>query len=112
MAAKQRAAHKAVAQAEETLNRASEHYTHVDGTSAKRGSGRPAKVAASLEQAAQDVEAAHHEHQRLTRQRETVTQSIRAIGHAYPFVDVRREVVYSTAADNSLNNHQLKLVVV
>src|SRR5262249_27600375 len=59
LAAKQRAAHKAVTQAEEMLNRASEHYDHVDGPSAKRDPGRPAKVTASLEQAMQDVETAH-----------------------------------------------------
>ena len=33
-----------------------------------------------------------HEHQRLTGQREQVTQSIRAIGHAYHFVDLERGV--------------------
>jgi hypothetical protein len=38
------------------------------------------------------VEAARQEHQRLAGQRETVTQSIRAIGHAYHFVDVERGV--------------------
>ena len=38
------------------------------------------------------VEAARHEHQRLTGQREQVTQSIRAIGHAYHFVDLERGV--------------------
>src|SRR5216683_7506834 len=48
--------------------------------------------ATSLEQVAQDVEAARHEHQRLAGQREKVTQSLRAIGHAYHFVDVERGV--------------------
>jgi len=38
------------------------------------------------------VEAAHYEHQRLAGQREQVTQSIRAIGHAYHFVDLERGV--------------------
>jgi hypothetical protein len=46
----------------------------------------------SLEQAAQAVEAARQEHQHLTGQREQVTQSIRAIGHAYHFVDLDRGV--------------------
>jgi hypothetical protein len=41
---------------------------------------------------AQDVEAARHEHQRLAGQRETVTQSLRAIGHASHFVDLERGV--------------------
>jgi hypothetical protein len=45
---------------------------------------------ASLEQVAQDVEVARQEHQRLAGQRETVTQSIRALGHAYHFVDLER----------------------
>ena len=92
IAAKQRAAHKAVAQAEETLNRVQEHLDNTNGEPAKRGPGRPPKVAASLEQVAQDVAAARHEHQRLAGQREAVTQSIRAIGHAYHFVDLERGV--------------------
>ena len=58
---------------------------------AQRDPGRPPQVTLGLEQAAQDVAAAHHEHQRLTGQREQVTQSIRTIGHTYHFVDVRRE---------------------
>ena len=58
----------------------------------KRAPGRPPKVAASLEQAVWAVEAACHEHRRLAGQRETVTQSIRAIGDAYHFVDLERGV--------------------
>lgn len=92
LAVKQRAAHKAVAQAEERLNRVHEHLDTDDGTPAKRGPGRPPKAAASLEQVAQDVEVARQEHQRLAGQRETVTQSLRAIGHAYHFVDLERGV--------------------
>jgi hypothetical protein len=92
LAAKQRAAHKAVTQAEETRNRVQEHLDNADGEPAKRGPGRPPKAAASLEQVVQDVEAARQEHQRLAGQRETVTQSIRAIGHAYHFVDLERGV--------------------
>jgi hypothetical protein len=38
------------------------------------------------------VETARQEHQRLAGQRETLTQCIRAIGHAYHFVDVERGV--------------------
>ena len=38
------------------------------------------------------MEAARQEHQRLAGQREKVTQSIRAMGHAYHFVDVERGV--------------------
>ena len=92
MAAKQRAADKALKTAEETLQRVQEHLATAEGAPAKRGPGRPPKVAASLEQVVQHVAAARHEHQRLAGQRETVTQSIRAIGHAYHFVNVERGV--------------------
>jgi hypothetical protein len=50
------------------------------------------KVAASLEQAVWAVAATCQEHRRLAEPRETVTQSIRAIGHAYHFVDLERGV--------------------
>jgi hypothetical protein len=92
MAAKQRAAYKAVAQAAETLNRVQERLDNTNGEPAKRGPGRPPKAAVSLEQVAQAVETARQEHQHLAGQRETVTQSIRAIGHAYHFVDLERGV--------------------
>jgi hypothetical protein len=92
MAVKQRAAHKAVAKAEEALTRMHEHRANANDEPATRGPGRPPKVAASLEQATQEVEAARQEHQRLSGQRAMVTQSIRAIGHAYHFVDVARGV--------------------
>jgi len=49
-------------------------------------------VAASIEQGAQAVAAARQEHQRLTEQRAQVTQSLRAIGHAYHCVDLERGV--------------------
>jgi len=88
MAAKQRAAARALQTAEETLQRVQEHLD----APAKRGPGRPPKAAASLEQVVQNVFAARHEYQRLAGQRETVTQSIRAIGHAYHFVDLERGV--------------------
>jgi hypothetical protein len=92
MAVKQRTAAKAVAQAEETLKGVHERLDNPDGEPAKRGPGRPPKAAASLEQVAQDVEGARQEYQRLAGQRETVTQSIRALGQAYHFVDVERGV--------------------
>src|SRR5207248_9652738 len=71
IAVKQRAAHKAVAQAEETLNRGQAHLDNANSEPEKCRPGRPPKAAASLEQAAQDVEAARPEHQRLAGQRET-----------------------------------------
>ena len=92
LAVKQRAAAKAVAQAEGTLTRVHEPLDNATRTPAKRAPGRPPKAAACLEQVEQAVEAARHEHQRLAGQRETVTQSIRAIGHAYHFVDLERGV--------------------
>jgi hypothetical protein len=92
MAAKQRAAAKALKTAEEALKRAHEPLDTANDAPAKRGLGRPPKAAVSLEQIAQTVAAARYEHQRLAEQRETVTQSIRAIGHAYHFVDLSRGV--------------------
>jgi hypothetical protein len=92
MATKQRAADKAAAKAEETLKRVQEQLHNVNNALEKRGPGRPPQVPPSLEQLEQDVEAARHEHQRLSGQRETVTRSIRAIGHAYHFVDLERGV--------------------
>lgn len=92
MAVNQRAAAKAATKAEAALTRGQEHGDTANDEPVKRGPGRPPKGAASLEQVAQDVEAARHEHQRLAGQRERVTQSIRAIGHAYHFVDLERGV--------------------
>jgi hypothetical protein len=92
MAAKQRAAAKAATKAEETLKQVQEPPHNANDEPATRSPGRPPQVAASLEQVQQDVAAARHEHQRLAGQRETVTQSIRAIGHAYHFVDLERGV--------------------
>jgi hypothetical protein len=92
LAAKQRAAAKAATKAEETRNRVHERFDNTHDEPAKRGSGRPPKATRSLEQAVQDVAVAHREHQRLAGQREQVTQSMRAIGHAYHFVDLERGV--------------------
>ena len=92
MAVKQRAAEKAVTTAEEQLTRVQEHTQNNSAHPGRRGPGRPRKVAPSLAQATQDVEATRQEHQRLSEQREQVTQSIRAIGHAYHCVDLERSV--------------------
>jgi uncharacterized protein DUF6399 len=82
LAGKQRAAAPAVAQADETRKRGHERCDHAKGAPAKRGPGRPPTVTPCLEQAAQEVGAAQHEHQRLTGQREQGTQRMHAIGHA------------------------------
>jgi transposase len=92
LAVKQRAAAKAVTQAEETLKRVHAALDNANGEPAQRGPGRPSKVVPCLAQVTQAVDAARHEHQRLTAQREQITQSIRAIGHAYHFVDLERGV--------------------
>jgi hypothetical protein len=84
MAAKQRAAAKALQPAEETLKRVPEHLD----APPKHGLGCPPKAATRLELVAQNVAAARHAPQRLTGQRALVTQSIRAIGHTYHFVDL------------------------
>ena len=92
MAAKQRAAAKALAKVEETLHRVHEPLDNVDDEPQKRGPGRLSQAVERLEQVAQDVDAARQEHQRVAGRRETVMQSIRAIGHAYHFVDLERGV--------------------
>jgi hypothetical protein len=92
LAAKQRAADKAATKAEETLTRVHEHLDNANGEPAKRGPGHPPKAAPCLEQVKQEVDAARQESQRLAGQREQLTQSIRAIGHAYHFVDLERGV--------------------
>jgi Family of unknown function (DUF6399)/helix-turn-helix, Psq domain len=92
LASKQRAAAKAATKAEETRKRVHEHLLNANEEPQQRGPSRPPKGAASLAQVEQEGDTARREHQRLTAQREQVTQSIRAIGHAYHFVDLERGV--------------------
>ena len=92
MAPKQRAAAKALAKAEETLKRVPEHLHNANEETQQRGPGRLPKVAARLEQGEQDVDTARHAHQRLAAPRAQVTQSMRAMGRAYHFVDLERGV--------------------
>ena len=92
MAVKQRGAAKAVTQAEETRKRVHAALDHAHDEPVKRGPGRPPKAAACLAQVTQAVDTARQEPQRLAGQRETVTQSLRAMGHAYHFVDLERGV--------------------
>jgi len=92
MAAKQRATEKVVKTAEEILHQAQEHAQRDNSAPERHGLGRPPKTPPCLEQATQAVEAAHQVCQRRTQQREKVTQSIRAIGYAYYFVDLERGV--------------------
>ncbi len=92
MATKQRAAGKAATEAHKRLEQVQGQLQSAGGEPQKRGPGRPPKDTASLEQLEQEAEVARQEHQRLSEQREQVAQSIRAIGHAYHFVDLERGV--------------------
>jgi Family of unknown function (DUF6399) len=92
MATKERAAHKAVTETREQLDRLQSDSQSTGDESEKRGPGRPPKEAVSLEQAEQALDAARREHERLAQQREQVKASIRGIGHDYHFVDLERGV--------------------
>lgn len=92
MAAKQRAAAQVVTTAEETLQQAQEHAQRDNTVPQRRSPGRPPKATPCLEQAAQAVEAAQHAYQHLCQVRDQIGQSIRALGHAYHFVDLERGV--------------------
>ena len=89
---KERAAHKAVTEAQEQLERVQTHLQSAGDEPKKRPPGRPPKAPMNLEQAEQAVEAANREYERLVQQREQVKASIRGIGHDYHFVDLERGV--------------------
>jgi pimeloyl-ACP methyl ester carboxylesterase len=92
LATKQRAAAKAVTKAEETLKQAHEYLAMATNAPVQRGPGRPPKGVTNLEQVKDALEGARDAHQHLSAQREQVTQCIRALGHAYHFVDLERGV--------------------
>jgi hypothetical protein len=92
MAIKQRAAAKAASKAQERLEHVQGHLQGTGDAPYQRGPGRPPQAAVSLEQLAQDAQAARQEFERLSAQREQVTQSIRTIAQAYHFVDLERGV--------------------
>ena len=92
MATKERAAHKAVTEAQEQLERLQIQPPSTGDEPEKRGPGRPPKVPMSLEQAERALEAANREYERLAEQRERVKANIRGIGHDYHFVDLERGV--------------------
>jgi hypothetical protein len=92
MATKQRAAGKAVTEAQETLEQVQGQLQSAGNAPHKRSPGRLPKAPASLEQVQQEAATARQEYQRISEQREQVAQSIRAIGHAYHFVDLERGV--------------------
>src|SRR5712692_2757715 len=92
MATKERAAHKAVTEAKEQLERLQSDPKNAGDEPEERRPGRPPKAPVSLEQAEQALDAARREHERLAQQREQVKASIRGIGHDDHFVDLERGV--------------------
>lgn len=92
MAAKERAALKAVSDATEKLERLQSQPTSTGDAPEKCRRGRPPKRPVSLEQAEQALDAAKLERERLAGQRERVQQNIRGMGHDYHFVDLERGV--------------------
>jgi hypothetical protein len=92
MATQERAAHKAVTEAREQLERLQSDTKSAAEEPEKRGPGRPPKDPVSLEQAEQALEAARREHERLFEQRQQIKANIRGIGHDYHFVDLERGV--------------------
>ena len=92
MASKERAAYKAVTEAQEQLERVQTHPPSTGDEPEKRRPGRPPKDPVSLEQAEQALDAARREHERLFEQRQQIKASIRGIGHDYHFVDLERGV--------------------
>jgi hypothetical protein len=92
MATKERAAHKAVTEARDQVERVQTYQHNGVHEPGKHAAGRPPKELVSPEQAEQALEVASREHQRLTEQREQVKTHIRGIGHDYHFVDLERGV--------------------
>lgn len=92
MAAKERAAHKAMMEAQAQFERLPTQPKSTADEPDKRGPGRPPKAPVSLEQAEQALEAATQEHARLAQQRTQVQQRIQGIGRDYHFVDLARGV--------------------
>jgi hypothetical protein len=92
MATKERAAHTAVTEAQEQLERLQTDPQNAGDEPAKRGPGRPPQAPVSLEHAEHALEAARREHERRAAQRAEVKARIRGIGHAYHCVALERGV--------------------
>jgi hypothetical protein len=92
LATKERAAHKALTEAQEQLDQAQARLKSTGDQPEKRSLGRPPKAPMRLEQAQEALEVASHKHERLVQQRNQVKQSIEAVGQAYHFVDLERGV--------------------
>jgi Family of unknown function (DUF6399) len=92
LATKERAAHKAVTEATEQLDRLQSDPQSAGHETAKRAPGRPPQAPVGLEHAEHALAAARREHTRLAEQRAQVKAHIRGIGHDYHFVDLERGV--------------------
>jgi hypothetical protein len=92
MATTERAAHKAVTEAKEQLERLQSDPQSAGHATTKRAPGRPPQEPVSLEQAEHALTAASRAHARLAEQRAQVKAHIRGIGHDYHFVDLERGV--------------------
>src|SRR6516165_6327227 len=92
MATKERAAYKAVTEAQEQLEHVQTGPQSVGDEPETHRPSRPPKAAMSLEQAEQVLEAASREHERLAQQRQQIKAHIRGLGHDYHFVDLERGV--------------------
>ena len=92
MATKQRAAAKAVSEAQARLEQAQEHLAPTGDEPNSQAPKSSPKAPLSLEQAQHQAQAARQELARLSGQREQVAQSIRGIGQAYHWVDLERGV--------------------
>jgi uncharacterized protein DUF6399 len=90
MATKERAAHKAVTEAQEQRERLHIPPPSHGDEPEKRGPGRPPKVPLSLEQAERALEAANREYERLAEQRARGKAHLRGMGHAYHCVALER----------------------
>jgi hypothetical protein len=113
MATKERAAYKAVIEAQEQLQRLQTHPISTGEVPDKRGPGRPSKEPVSLEQAQQALESAIEEHERLAEPRAKVQQSLRGIGHDDHFVKLERGVRRNgqrIAADRQEHIKQMRTV--
>jgi Family of unknown function (DUF6399) len=92
MATKERAAHKAVTEAREQLERLQTAPESAGDEPAKRRPGHFPKHPGRLEHAEQALEAASREHERLAQHREQVKARMRGIGHDAHCVDLERGV--------------------
>jgi hypothetical protein len=92
MATKERAAHQAVTEAREQLERLQTAPESAGDEPEKRRPGHFPKHPGRLEHAEQALEAASREHERLAQHREQVKARMRGIGHDSHGVDLERGV--------------------